>query len=297
MIINPVAGSAADLQPLFGALASLPGVRVLVTTCGDDAETIAREAVEAGFRRIVAGGGDGTINGVLNGIAPALAEVEFGILPLGTGNDLAASLGVRVPPLEAVGFLERWQVHPMDVVRVRCEGAERLILNGSAGGFVQGVGAATEQGTKRGVLGSLSYMLTAVMSVTELTPYRLKLRTDRSEQELDAIATIVSNGRTLGGGVPVNPDGLMDDGVLEVMAIPELPLGDLALLGMSIVNGGHRESEVLVQLRGSWVEISSTPPLPVNADGEAIGSSPVRYEVLPRALRVVVGQAPAIGGR
>lgn len=297
MIINPVAGSAADLPTLVGALAALPGVRVLVTTCGEDAEAIAREAVGHGFRRIVAGGGDGTINGVLNGIAPVLPEAEFGILPLGTGNDLAASLGVRVPPLEAVRILERWDVRPLDIIRVRCEGADRLILNGSAGGFVQNVGAATDQGAKRGILGSLSYMLTAVMSVTELAPYRLKVRTDRSEQEVEAIATIVSNGRTLGGGVPVNPDGLMDDGLLEMIVIPEMPLADLALLGVTIVNGRHRESDVLVQLRGSWVELTSTPPLPVNADGEAIGFSPVRYEVLPKALRVVVGQEPAIRGR
>jgi diacylglycerol kinase (ATP) len=276
-------------------LAKLPGVRVLLSTASGDAELLAREALEQGHRRFVAAGGDGTINGVLNGIATRLPEVEFGVLPLGTGNDLAASLGLKVPPTEAIDILEAWRVRPVDLVRVRCEGRERLMLNGSAGGFVQEVGAATDQESKRGILGPLAYMLTAVISVTEMTPYRLKVSLDGAEQPLEGIAAIVSNGRTLGGGVPVNPRAAMDDGLAEVMVIPEMPLTDLALLGMSVVNGSHTEDKAVFLGRASRVQITSDPPMPFNADGEAVGATPVEYEVLPRALRIVVGREPALG--
>lgn len=173
------------------------------------------------------------------------------------------------------------------------------MFNGSAGGFVQSVGAATEQESKRGILGSLSYILTAVVSVTEMTPYRVKLRTDGAEQQARAIATIVSNGRTLGGSVPVNPDGYIDDGLLEVLVIPEMPLAELALLSVSIVNGRHvgqarGDGGACLLARGRLIEITSEPPMPVNVDGEAIGTTPLTYEVLPGALRAVIGREPAL---
>jgi diacylglycerol kinase (ATP) len=294
IIVNPVAGSAADLAGIVGLLGRIPGARVMLTTAGGDAEMIAREALEYGFRRFVAAGGDGTINGVLNGIAPGLPEVEMGIVPLGTGNDLAASLGMRGATSEVIPRLEAWRVRPVDLVRIRSAGRDRLMINGSAGGFVQEVGAATDQDTKRGFLGPLAYMLTAVISATEMTPYRLKVTLDGTEQSLEAIATIVSNGRTLGGGVPVNPEGLMDDGRVEVMVIPRMPLADLALLGMSVMNGTHRENRAVLLGQARSVRITGDPPMPFNADGESIGSTPVEYEVLPGALRMVVGQEPAL---
>jgi diacylglycerol kinase (ATP) len=299
IIINPVAGSAGDLATLPERLGVLPGARVLLTTQSGDAERLAREHLQEGFDRFVAAGGDGTVNAVLNALAPALGAVELGILALGTGNDFAASIGMRVPLEEAISALERWETRPVDVVRVtaRPNGAdgpvERLMLNGSAGGFVQAVGASTDQGSKRGILGPMSYVLNALASVPELEAYSLRIRADSDEASLRAFATVATNGRTLGGAVPVNPEGFVDDGIMEVMAITEVPVPELALLAVTIMAGGHQESPALRFLRGSQVEIASDPPMPVNADGEEIGTTPVRYQVLPRALRVVVGPSPA----
>jgi diacylglycerol kinase (ATP) len=300
VIINPVAGSAGDIGRLASALADLPGVRVLLTTRGGEAETLAREAAEQGFGRIVAGGGDGTVNDVLNGIAGHLDRVEMGILPVGTGNDFTASIGMRLPPEEAVPILLAWRSRPVDIVRVRGTGregpCERLMLNGSAGGFVEVVGSSTDQQSKRGILGPLSYVLSAAFAADQMETYTLRIHVGESRVEIRGIATIVSNGRTVGGGMPVSPEARIDDGEIEVMVIPEMPLGELVLLGVSIANGTHLTDSRLYTARGPRVVIESEPPMPVNADGESLGNTPVTYEVLPRALRIVVAPgAPAQG--
>ena len=296
VIINPVAGSASDIGLLASTLADLPGVRVMLTTRGGEAEALAREAAERGFDRIVAGGGDGTVNDVLNGIAGHLDRVELGILPVGTGNDFAASIGMRVPAQEAIPMLLSWDARPIDVVRVRGTGprgpCERLMLNGSAGGFVEVVGSATGQQSKRGILGPLSYVLSAALSADQMETYSIRIRAGDKSTTIRGIATIVSNGRTVGGGMPVSPRAWIDDGSLELLAIPEMPLGDLVLLGVSIANGNHLTDPRLHFGEGSIITLDSEPPMPVNADGESLGTTPVVYEVLPRVLRVVTGPEP-----
>jgi diacylglycerol kinase (ATP) len=316
VIINPVAGSAGDLAELVRLLGDLPGVRVLLTTRGGEGEVLAREAVAQGANRVVAAGGDGTVNDVLNGIAAAIDRVEMAILPLGTGNDFAASIGMRLPMTEAAEAVVRWQTRAVDVVRVRARGpgsgkaVERLMLNASSGGFVQAVGASTDQGSKRGILGPLSYFLNAAMSLPELKEYEISIGGDAGEETFAGVACMVFNGRALGGGVIVNPDGQVDDGRVEVIAVKAGTLGDLALAGMALVGGsagrgpeagatgegeGERtgsRNELLVFSQGSRVEVRAEPPMLVNVDGEVLGETPVVYEVWPRALRMVVGAGP-----
>jgi diacylglycerol kinase (ATP) len=297
VVINPVAGSVGDISLIAAALGRLPGVRVMLTTSKEDAELLAREVLGEGFDRFVAAGGDGTVNGVLNGIGGALDRVEMGILPLGTGNDFAASIGMRIEIADALEALVRWEVHPVDVVRVRAVSAagaaERLMLNGSAGGFVEAVGAATGQSVKRGILGPLSYVFTAAASLSEMQAYDLTLLVGDREHQLRAVSTVVTSGRTLGGAVPVNPEGRIDDGIIELMVIPPMSLADLALLGVSILGGTHTTNPELRFFSGPRIALIATPGMPVNADGEEVGDTPVDYEVLPRALRMVIGPSPA----
>jgi diacylglycerol kinase (ATP) len=300
IILNPTAGSASDINGITQALAALGDIHIDLTCSPEHAEACATGALENNYRRIVAAGGDGTINRILNGLAAApggiaaLREIELGILPLGTGNDLSYSIGMNLPLSEAIDALIAWKTRPVDIIRLDAHTLDgkpisRLFLNASAGGFVKSVGQTTDPALKRTALGALAYAFNAAASLDDVQHYNAEITADSQPLDHRAIATLVSSGRTIGGGIEAAPDARLDDGLVDLLIIPEASLSELLMAGIEALTGAAAFSKLLETRRAREIHITATPPMPLSADGEEAGHTPATYIILPRAIHMVFG--------
>lgn len=309
-VLNPNAGGAGEIRQVFDEVLGLHDDVVLRETAeAGDAARFAREAIDDGFDRVVAAGGDGTLNEVLNGIAPRFDRIELALVPLGTGNDLARTLDLRrdMPDdlREAIEQAIEGGARPLDVGVVRTghegegaiEGEPRYFMNMSAGGFSGEVDEKMEADVKA-TWGPLSYVRGAFEALSELEAYRTRLRIEpgTEDEELLRLATVnvvVANARFVGGGVHVAPSAEPDDGLLDLVVIRAAPVARLSMLAPRVLVGQHLDEELILHRRVRRLEIRSEPPMPFNADGERIGRTPVAYEVLPGAIRFVCPPRPA----
>ncbi len=289
VIFNPKAGTAAKIEQLREKLARLPGLSLQETHAPGDGARIARSAIREGFSRILAMGGDGTVNEVLNGIAPDFDQVELGIAPLGTGNDFATLVQVSTEPEEAIESLLAGEAVMVDVAVLETDDRKRYFLNASAGGFSAKVTELLDPERKE-FWGALAFYISAAEAIPELETYQVKIRIDGSETvEAECLNLLVANGRTVAGGIPVAPGAEPDDGLLDLLVLPTMPVAELASLFQQVL-GGEPSNDSLIR-RARQIEIASDPPMQISVDGEMAAETPVRYSVLPQTLRLLVNPA------
>jgi diacylglycerol kinase (ATP) len=289
VILNPNAGSAGDLDAIREVLGRRPDTEIRITEQEGDAEKLAREAVRAGAGLIVAAGGDGTLNEVLNGLAEDFSAARLGLLPLGTGNDFARSIAVPADLAGALAILDAGRTQRIDVASATMGGRRRFFLNMSAGGF-SGV-VSEKAGEAKDRWGPLAYMRGALDALPELAAFAVTLHLSGAETlRIEIYNLVISNGRYVAAGIPVAPQARLDDGLLDLMIAPATTIPKLALLVPQILLGLHLDSDLLLFRKATRVEIESDPPMAFNVDGEILGEEPARFEVLPRALEMVVGE-------
>lgn len=287
-IVNPNAGNGDEVERLRAILEELPGTSVAFSEGPGDAEALAREAVRDGAGLVVAAGGDGTLNEVVNGLAEDFSRVRLGLLPLGTGNDFARSIDVPADLDAALAVLKEGDVRTLDVGRAELGGKCRHFLNMAVGGFSPVVSEKADEAKDR--WGPLAYLRGAIDALPELRNFRAILTLNGAERiEIETWNVVFSNGRFVASGIQVAPQSLLDDGLLDVMIAPATTLPQLARLVPQILLGRHLESDFLLFRKATCIEITSDPPMAFNVDGEIVGESPAVFEVLPRALKVVVG--------
>lgn len=288
VIVNPQAGSVDDVADLEKSLGRLDSFELAETQGPKDATRLARQAIEQGITHIAAAGGDGTLNEILNGIGDRLQSVTIAVLPLGTGNDFANSLGMPKDHNQAIEILAAGHVRPVDVLRMRNRDLSRLFLNTSAGGFVTKAGEKLTTELKDW-LGSMAFFVAAAQSLPEMEEYQLQVKFDEDEiQEFGAYNLIVANGRTMGGGIPVAPSAKLDDGLMDVVIVPAMGLAKLALVLPQILAGKHSGGGEVIVRQARRMRVSSQPNFYLNVDGEVIGEAPAVFDVTEKALRVVV---------
>jgi diacylglycerol kinase (ATP) len=251
-----------------------------------------RQAVElagAGAELVVAAGGDGTVNEVVNGVLSARWAGRLGVVPLGTGNDFAAGLGLPVDPEPALRVALGGEPRAVDVGRVN----GRWFVNVSTGGFgVEASGEASEE-VKR-VLGPLAYVMTGVRAFTDLEPSRARFRVPEGvAYDGDLLLFAVGNGRRTGGGNHVTPRARPDDGELDVVIVPAMSRLDFLALLPDLRSGDHLDHEAVRYFRTDRLVVECAAGLSVNADGEPVPGDRFEYDVAPRRLTVM---APAAGG-
>jgi diacylglycerol kinase (ATP) len=296
IIVNPNAGSVDDLAGIEEVLGRLPGTSMKLTEQAGDAERLAREALDQGVERVVAAGGDGTLNEVVNGLSADFSRACLGLLPLGTGNDFARTIGVPNDLEGALAVLKEGRVRTLDVARAHIgdiggiAGRGRCFLNVSAGGFSGEVSERADEAKDR--WGPLAYMRAAIGALPELKGFLVRITLNGAETlELETYNVVISNGRYVASGIPVAPGAVLDDGLLEVMIAPATTIPQLAVLVPTVLLGRHMDSDLLLFRKATRVEIEGDPPMAFNVDGELLGEGPARFEILPRALRMIVGPA------
>lgn len=289
VILNPASGSAENTEALREKFGSLGSYEIKITAEPGDAKRFAQDAASGGCELVVAAGGDGTLNEVVNGIAEGNCQTRVGIVPLGTGNDFARSIGLPTKVEDALEIIARGRTKAVDIVRVTSDQV-RYFVNVSAGGFSGLVDEKLTPEIKQ-TWGPLAYLRCAAAALPELRAYETAIVFDDAETiSMDLYNVIIANGRYVAGGIPVAPEAIIDDGMVDVFLIPEKPKPELTVHVAQILLGKHMGNEAIVYRRAAKVAVNSKPGMWFNVDGELVGNEPALFEVLPGAMHFIVGE-------
>jgi YegS/Rv2252/BmrU family lipid kinase len=282
VILNPAAKSerAAELVTQIEALAG-DGVTIRLTAGSGDARAIARQAVEAGYRQIVAAGGDGTINEVVNGMAGS--EAALGILPIGSMNVFAAELGLPKTLRACWETIRTGHTRAIDLPEANGRSFVQLAGVGLDAQIVQ----ETSWDAKRD-FGPLSYLFSAAQIAGRQPP---RLRVEHEQGAVEGSFVLIGNGRFYGGPFAVFPDARVDDGLLDVLVFEKQSYFDIFRYLHGILFGIHRELHDVTFFRADRLSVTSETAVPLEVDGEVCGTVPVTFQVHPRRLHVL---APSI---
>ena len=290
VICNPSSGGGAYDPDVLRAEFDGYELDWVQTEGPGDASEAAREWHEG---LLIVAGGDGTINDAVNGLGKAgfPEGVTLGILPAGTGNDLAATLCIPDDPDEAEDVIRQGRVRTLDVARVRSEGIEeRFFINVATGGLGAEISDANEGELKRR-WGKLSYLRASLEVAKDFDVKELDLYLDGELHRTRAVNVVVGNCRFAGGGWLAAPRANPEDGLLDVVIIETLGLADvLQLAPQTLAKSDYLGKEGVFSARAKEIRVETQPPgLEFTADGEVIGDEPAEFSVIPQALKVIVG--------
>ncbi|SDB15582.1 lipid kinase YegS [Pseudomonas sp. NFACC13-1] len=262
---------------------------VRLTWEAGDAQRCVDEALDAGYTRLIAGGGDGTLRDIAEAIAQRSSDASLVLLPLGTANDFARAAGVPLEPAQALDLLD---VAPQAVDVGEVGG--RIFLNMATGGFGSQVTANTSEDLKK-VLGGAAYLFTGLSRFSELSTAYGELQGPDFYWQGDLLALGIGNGRQAGGGHVLCPQALADDGLLDISILPA-PQEVVSTL-KDLLAGGLGIDNMFVRARLPWVEIKVAQGLDINLDGEPLQVDTLRFTVRPKALRLhLPSDSPLLGG-
>ena len=239
---------------------------------------------------LVVFGGDGSVNEVVNGVAGTVAEIA--VLPGGTGMDFARTHGIPSRFDDAVRVVLGTATRTIDLGRVELgDGTSRLFANVGSAGMSGSVARRANGMTKRfGGRATFFYALTREFLAWQNTDVVVELD-DGTRREGPMHDVIVANGRYHGGGMQLAPESQQDDGAFDVVTIGDVSKLDFVTTAPKLYSGRYLSHSKVELLRSSTVSIDSTEPLPLEVDGEPIGATPARFEVVPAALRLRVPAA------
>lgn len=278
IIFNPAAkGSKAER--LLERVRRLPGdIVVRQTAAPGDAEALAERAIEQGFGTVVAAGGDGTVNEVVNGIAGA--NVDFGVLPVGTINVFAQELGIPMDLRKAWDVIRQGHVRRVDLAKAN----DHYWVQMAGVGFDAQIVEETDREARKN-FGPLSYLLTAAL-VAGRKPPRLTVTAAR-HKPIEGCFVLVGNGRYYGGPYEIFKGGRLDDGMLDVYVFQRMSHFDVIRYIQGMMFLAHDRMSDVKTLRTRRVRVESPDRVPVEVDGELLGYAPVTFSVQEAKLRVL----------
>ncbi|HKP16860.1 MAG TPA: diacylglycerol kinase family protein [Gaiellaceae bacterium] len=294
-LVNPASdnGSTGRRWPQLARRAAALGLDgdALFSERPEHLRELARQAAEDGARLIVAVGGDGTLNEVASGVA-GLAGVELAVIPRGTGVDFVRTYGIPAELDAAVGIALSGRTREIDAGRVSFrawsgDAGEAWFFNVAGVGMSGAVARRTNESTKR-LGGKVSYLWATLAVFARWKNTAVEVSVDGQDRHGRMHEVIVANGRYLGGGMMMCPEAEPDDGLFDVLLIGDLTKRDLIQTMPKLYRGTHLPHPKAELLRGTVVDVDAEAPLPVQLDGEQPGTTPVRFELVPRALRLRV---------
>ena len=280
VILNPAARSERAKKS-WKRIENFPHCTLRTTTAPGDARAVAERAVAEGFTTIVAAGGDGTVNDVVNGIAGS--DLTLGILPVGTMNVFAAELGIPGDLDAAWAVIRAGHTRRVDLARAN----GRYFVQLAGVGLDAQVVQETSRNFKRN-FGPLSYVISAAQ-IAARKPPRLLVEADGVEREGSFV--LIGNGRYYGGPVAVFKDARIDDGLLDVLIFKNLGYLDIARYLGTIFMGKHTDLADVEYFQTKKAAVRSDDDVPVEVDGEVISQLPITFRISSRKLRVLVPAA------
>ena len=291
IILNPAAGKNAR-EPIREAITryftiSKIDYEIHETIKGDQLGDIVRTRLAGGFDLVIAAGGDGTVSAVIDGLVGS--SVPLGIIPAGTGNLIARELNIPLEIEDAVALIAGSHIfRKIDAMRI---GKRAYILNVSVGISASVIGGTTHKNKSR--FGRIAYLGTAILKIFTFRNRYLPVAIDGQTHTYRAVEVTISNCDILSKILyPKGPDVSIDDGHLDVWILSAKTFLDYPLYLFQMIT--RRPQKHLSHFINSEkrVSIKSRIPLPVQADGDIIGTTPVEVEVLKGALTVLVAEKP-----
>ena len=297
-ILNPVAGKGATGKLLRSLKDILHQHRLDHTIHETERRGHATDIARgADARVVVAVGGDGTVNEVANGLAGT--GKTLGIVATGSGNDLVKSVDVPTRIEDAVSTLVDGHVKRIDIGTISCstEGtpdpesgnsSPRLFVNGVGVGFDAAVAVRTQQ--IRHLRGVALYLMAVFQTLGKYRAPEFDVHIDTFHRISRNLLMAIGNGRCAGGGFYLTPDATIDDGLLDVCIVDNIPVRRLLQLLPMAMKGKHKGQPEATFVRGTHVDIKASHPVFVHADGEIVGHGVTRIliSLLPQALPLLV---------
>lgn len=298
VIVNPHAGKrhvGQEIPELERTLQARGLAYTLVRTQGrGDATRYAREALGSGARFLVAVGGDGTVNEVVNGMlqsdgATVAPEPVLGVVAAGSGCDFIRTFGLPGDSSRACLHLTGDNTYPLDVGRITYTTVAggndvRHFANVAEAGLGAAVAARAERMSSR--FGRSKYFFGFWLTMPTFRLASVRVRADRRTYEGPAYLVVVGNAQYYGGGMKISPRSYPGDGVLDVLVFKG-PKTDSFTLLPKIYRGEHIPHDHVEEFRVKRaVTIEADRPLPIEADGEVLGTTPATFEVLPQVIRM-----------
>jgi diacylglycerol kinase (ATP) len=298
IILNPWAGRGTAGQRRGELEAALKQAAVpfdIVTTHARGGATeLAWQGIEGGYDPIVAVGGDGTINEVVNGIKGAEAgtgrRAQLGIVPLGTGSDFIKTLDT-IEPNDIPGAVQRLatgRTRAVDLGRVAvADGEERFFINALGMGLDAQVAAESLKLTR--LKGMAVYLVAIIRALANYKAHPMTVEYDDRRVHRRLLFASVANGRCQGAGFWMTPDALVDDGLLDLCLVDNLRLDQIIRYIPKLMEGSHTQLKQVTMGRARRIHITCTAPLPIAADGEVLttGAQGATVETLPAGLEVL----------
>jgi YegS/Rv2252/BmrU family lipid kinase len=297
-LVNPAAanGSTRKAWPEIAHRAAAAGLEG-ETLFSDGPGGIARVAERAaglGAKRVVVVGGDGTVNEAANGLLAVGVgkEVELAVIPRGTGTDFVRTFRIPTKLDAAIAVAREGRVREIDAGRVSYRawdgsaGSAYFVNVASAG--MSGAVAQRANSTSKALGGKASFLWATLAVFARWQNASVTVDVDDAHREGSMLDVIVANCEWLGGGMHMTPNAKPDDGLFDVLLIGDVTKRDLVQTLPKIYRGTHLPHQKAEELRGSAVRVETPTPLPIELDGEQPGTTPATFEVVPRALRLVV---------
>jgi len=290
VVVNPAAGGGrtARVWPrLREVVAGTLPADVVQTRAPGDGERLAREAAAAGATLVVAVGGDGTLNEVVNGVRAAGGATTVGAVLTGRGCDAGRNFGVPRDPVAAVRALGDGHDRRFDLGRAEwAAGGRRWFATSAGAGFDAAVARRAQSVRARG---TLPYLAAVIASIHLHRPLPATLELDGVTQPPAPITAVVAaNGRWFGGGMKIAPDADPADGAFDVVVLGALGRLELLRWLPTIYPGTHLRNRKVTVRRARQVKVSAPRPLLTHVDGEPVGETPVTLTIEPGALRLRV---------
>lgn len=305
-VVNPAAGrgkSGKLWKEISVPLKKKLGASHFEFTQGaDDPARLTREALLSGYSSVIAVGGDGTLNGCLNGFfendQPINPKAHLGIFPMGRGSDFARSLGISRKTSLALEQFQKLKTREIDIGKVTC--AEKVekkgkkqshyFINMASVGIVGNV--VNWANRAPAFLGAdAGYFYSILRGILEFRPQVISYDMKGMKKEEKILMMIIANSRYFGAGIPIAPKAICDDGLFDVMVVRSMGLLSMFRHLPNLYSGNHLRMPQVELFRTRRIEISPAKKegnLFVEADGDTMGELPATFEILPKAIRFLV---------
>ena len=268
--------------------------RIVRTTGPGHATEAARGALLGGERFLVAVGGDGTVHEVVNGMLddgkPMAPDAVLGVIAAGSGCDFVRSFGLPADVKQAAGHLAGDQVQAIDVGTVTCAGQDkpRYFVNIAQAGLGAAVVARTAGLTRAGRwLGGAKYAAGFWLTLPRFRPAAVRLDANGQYHAWRAYNVVVANCRFYGGGMQISPNSDPCDCLLDILVMTG-PKSDSFTTLPKVYSGAHLPHRNIAELKAAQLSLEADPGLPVEADGELLGTTPASFGIIPGAVRLKV---------
>jgi len=265
-------------------------VEVRFTRKAGDAGLLAHELASAGFDPVIAAGGDGTLNEVVNGLLLNQCDVRIGVLPIASGGDFARTLGLGSLHA-AVETLAAAHCRNVDAIRTRFQGpdgpTERYFVNIASIGLGGLVTLAVRDGW-RFLPGSLRYLAACIPKLAAGCVYKVRLFLDGVDTgAFDVTIVSLANGRYQGGGILIAPAAAIDNGLIHITLVEQVSLAEVVRHLPILYSGEIYTYPKVRHWQAKRVRVEAESAAPLELDGEPVGTVPIDAEVLPQVLRLI----------